>query len=161
MRAKFDLRDIQVGSIETTSGIFISQTNIMNGWRAQIKLNSGFGEFVGNQNKFEKIISIVSDDDNIDSPMVNNSMWIENNIKNADSDTNIDFNEIKVDLLNTNATISIGESTQSGWASQLKSNLGNGNFLGNNILADSLNVVKDDDIVDSPVQQRLINLTQE
>ncbi|HHW37019.1 MAG TPA: hypothetical protein GXX18_07260 [Bacillales bacterium] len=158
MRAQFDLGDIQVTTIESSSGIFISQTNIVNGWRSQIKLNSGLGK-VGNQNKFEKMISIVSDDDNVDSPMVNNSMWIENNIKNSESNIDINFNEIKVDLLDTNATISIGENTQSGWASQIKGNLGNGQFIGDNVLADSLNVVKDDDIVDAPVQQRLINFS--
>lgn len=158
MRVQFDLGDIQVTSIESSSGIFISQSNIMNGWRSQIKLNSGLGE-VGNQNKLENFISIVSDDDNVDTPMVNNSMWIENNIKTSDSDININFNEIKVDLLDTNSTISIGESTQSGWASQIKGNLGNGQFIGDNVLADSLNVIKDDDIIDAPVQQRLINFS--
>ncbi len=158
MKAKFDLGDIQVGSVKATSGIFISQTNIVYGWRSQIKINSGLGE-VGNQNKLENIVSIVSDEDNIDSPMINNSLWIENNVKTSDSDIDINFNEIKVDSLNTNATISIGESTQSGWATQKKSNLGNGHFIGDNILADSLNVVKDDDIVDAPVQQRLVNLS--
>lgn len=157
MRAKFDLGDIQVTSIESSSGIFVSQSNYVNGWRSQRKTNSGFGE-VGDQNKLKNIISIVSDDDKVDSPMINNSVWVENNIK-KDSDLDINFNEIKVDALNTNATISIGESTQSGWASQTKSNLGNGHFLGNNVIADSQNIVKDDDIVDAPVQQRLINFS--
>lgn len=160
MRAKFELGDIQVNSIESSSGIFISQTNIVNGWRSQSKSNSGLGK-VGDQNKLENIISIVSDDDNIDSPMINNSVMIENNVKNAEGDIDINLNEIKVESLNTNATISIGESTQSGWASQTKSNLGNGHFLGDNLITDSINVVKDDDIVDSPVQQRLVNLSNE
>jgi hypothetical protein len=160
MRAKFDLGDIQVNSIKSSSGIFISQTNIVNGWRSQIKINSGLGE-VGDQNKLGHIISIVSDDDNVDSPMINNSVWIENNVKNSENDIDINLNEIKVESLNTNATISIGESTQSGWASQTKSNLGNGHFLGDNLITDSINVVKDDDIVDSPVQQRLVNLSNE
>lgn len=159
MKAKFDLGDIQVTTVESSSGIFISQTNIVNGWRSQTKLNSGLGEVDGDQNKLKNFISIVSDEDNVDSPMVNNSVWIENNIKTTDSDININFNEIKVDLLNTNATISIGESTQSGWASQTKSNLGNGHFVGDNVLADSLNIIKDDDVVDAPVEQRLINFS--
>lgn len=159
MKAKIELGDIQVTTIEASSGIFISQTNIVNGWRSQAKLNSGLGELGGNQNKLENIVTIISDDDNVDAPMVNNSMWIENNIKNAESDIDINFNEIKVDLLDTNATISIGENTQTGWASQIKSNLGNGQFIGDTVLSDSINIVKDDDIVDTPVAQRLINFS--
>lgn len=150
MRAKIALGDIHVKNIETTSGIFVSRNNFVNGWRSQIKSNYGFG-VAGDQSSIENCVFIVSDDDIIDSPVIDNSILIEKNVSATDSDTLIHFNKVKVESLNGNATVTIGDSKQSGWSSRSKINSGNGRFVGENIIANNKIMIDDEDAFDTPV----------
>lgn len=154
MKAKIVLGDIHVSSIDSASGIFISQINKPSGWRSQTKINGGFGD-IGDHNHFENCISIVSDDDVIDSPMEDNSVVVDHD-HSSGGDTDIHYNDIKVNTIDQNSTISIGESSQSGWAARSKNNYGNGKFVGDTTLPNNRSIVKDDDIVDAPVSDHHI-----
>lgn len=155
MRANIELGNIQVRNIDTSSGIFIAQTNIANGWRSQTKLNYGFGE-IGDETTFENCLSIVSDNDVIDSPMEDNSIMIDKNVSHSNSNTDIFFEGIDVESINTNATVSIGESMQNGWGTQMKNNYGNGEFYGDTITSNNKVLIKDDDLIDAPVNDHHI-----
>lgn len=157
MKAKIELGNIQVTSVDTSSGIFISQLNFANGWRSQIKSNSGFGE-IGDHNHLENCISTVSDDDIIDSPMEDNSVFVEKNIVASESETTIQFKGIEVESLNQNASISIGENRQSGWASASKENEGNGEFQGETLFTNNQTIVRDNDVIDAPVIDKHITI---
>ncbi|HHY74780.1 MAG TPA: hypothetical protein GX497_16450 [Bacillus bacterium] len=157
MKAKIEVGDLHVQAITTTSGIFISQINYANGWRTQTKSNSGFGSIVGDSDTIENCIFIVSDDDIIDSAMEDNSMLISNNKKPENSDTIIHFNGIEVELQSTNAAISIGDNSQSGWVTRSKSNEGNGRFSGDTALLHNKVFIEDKDIVDAPIYDRHLN----
>lgn len=157
MRTNIQLGNIHVNTIQSTSGIFISQTNFANGWKSQSKSNSGFGDIAGDNSKLENCIFIVSDDDVIDSSTEDNSVLIEKNVNPANNDTMIQFNGIEVELQSTNSTISIGDSIQTGWTSKNKSNEGNGLFSGENTIAHNKILINDRDIVDAPINDRPIN----
>lgn len=159
LKAKIELGNIQVTSMDTSSGIFISQLNFANGWRSQIKSNSGFGE-IGDHNHLENCIFAVSDDDIIDSPMEDNSVSMEMNIDTGESESSIQFKGIEVDSLNQNASISIGENRQSGWASASKENEGNGDFLGETLFVNNQTLVRDNDFIDAPVIDKHITISR-
>lgn len=63
----------------------------------------------------------------------------------------INFVSIVINSQNTNATVSIGENTQSGWNSHQKSNYGNGMYFGNTASPNNIINILDNDVVDMPV----------
>jgi hypothetical protein len=64
---------------------------------------------------------------------------------------NIIYNAINVNSLNTNSTVSIGQNAQTNWDSHNKNNYGNGSHSGIvNVLAPS-NIIFDNDILDTPI----------
>ncbi|NSL50924.1 spore germination protein [Calidifontibacillus erzurumensis] len=151
MKVKLEIGPIQVESIESASGIFISQMNIVKGWHSQEKNNYGFGDF-GDQNVIENCISIVSDDDFIDAPMNDNSIIIEKKLKPQNTNTDISLGDIQVETMDTNSSITIGDSLQTGWRSQSKINSGIGDFIGDNLTKNNRIFLYDNDIIDSPVK---------
>jgi hypothetical protein len=142
---------IQVQSIDTSSGIFVAHTNHAHGWSSQSKINMGFGT-VGDSNVLETSTSVVYDDDWIDSPMIDKSVRLQNKQEPGPNQTSIVFNKIDVDTMNTNTTVSVGESSQQGWSSKSKNNYGNGTFIGRTLLPNNKTMVKDDDYIDSPIK---------
>lgn len=64
---------------------------------------------------------------------------------------NITFGSINVNAQETNATISIGESSQSGWSAHSKFNFGTGMLFGINNSWNIINNILDNDAVDSPI----------
>lgn len=60
------------------------------------------------------------------------------------------FNNIQIASLSANAGVFTGENTQSGWRVQWKNNFGFGQIAGsNNVAAYNVNVVNDNDRIDS------------
>ncbi|OCL26257.1 hypothetical protein U472_09610 [Orenia metallireducens] len=64
---------INVNSINTLSGIFVGD-NLQCFWRAQNKLNSGFGEVKGEGNLVLTPFNVVADPDCIDNPSIYHEM---------------------------------------------------------------------------------------
>lgn len=64
---------------------------------------------------------------------------------------NITFGAINVNAQDTNATISIGETLQSGWSAHSKYNFGTGMLFGVNNSANIVNTILDNDAIDAPI----------
>jgi len=147
---------IKVKSIDSSSGIFVSSNNYANNWTSQSKSNYGFGK-VGENNVLTRCYTVVHDDDFIDSPMRDESTTVDIK-KSIAQKTDIDFKEIKIDELDSNAAISIGETAQQSWKSSSKNNFGNGKFVGRTNIPQNQSNINDSDIIDSPVKNQ--HLTQ-
>ncbi|NSL50923.1 hypothetical protein [Calidifontibacillus erzurumensis] len=63
----------------------------------------------------------------------------------------INFVSIIINSQDTNATVSMGEVTQSGWNSHQKQNLGNGIYYGNTASPNNVINILDNDFIDMPV----------
>lgn len=59
------------------------------------------------------------------------------------------FNSINVNALNINASISVGQNTQTNWDSHQKRNIGNGLFFGINYSLNTFNYIFDPDGFDA------------
>ncbi|MFD1737317.1 hypothetical protein ACFSCX_12205 [Bacillus salitolerans] len=156
MKAHIQFGDINVKNIDTSSGIFISQLNIANGWSSQLKNNLGLGR-IGDQAEVKNTFSFVSDDDIIDSPMEDNSVLVNKSVS-SQTESDIAFAGIKATAVNTNATISVGENNQPGWSSKEKENIGNSIFVGESIAPQNNGIIYDDDLVDAPVHNRKVTI---
>jgi hypothetical protein len=64
---------------------------------------------------------------------------------------NISFGSINVNAQETNATVSVGETSQVGWSAHSKNNFGTGMLFGINNSANIINNILDNDAVDSPI----------
>ncbi|UJF32862.1 spore germination protein [Paenibacillus hexagrammi] len=153
MEVTINFDQIQVKSMDSSSGIFVGQINHAYGWNSQSKSNMGFGK-IGDHNVMANIESVVYDDDHVDAPMINKSVLTENKEESGAHHSEIKFAAIEVGTMDTNATVSVGESSQAGWSSQAKSNYGNGTFVGDSVLTHNKSIIKDDDVVDSPVNDQ-------
>jgi hypothetical protein len=142
---------LNLNRVDTASGVFIG-TNIANGWRSSKKSNEGFGHASGCL--IYKTINMVFDDDNIDTVIYDTQ---ENNQMEATTPTTqhhnqtINFKTLNVNALNINASINMGDNRLSGWRSHSKANMGFGNGTGTNIFVGNTNVIDDQDIVDSHI----------
>ncbi|MEW9699904.1 spore germination protein [Paenibacillus sp. SI8] len=68
--------------------------------------------------------------------------------------SSIVFNMINVNSINTNASIGIGENAQSSWDSHSKNNYGTGQFIGNTISSNIVNLICDNDFIDAPINDQ-------
>ncbi|MBD0379818.1 spore germination protein [Paenibacillus sedimenti] len=68
--------------------------------------------------------------------------------------SSIVFNMINVNSLNTNANIGIGENAQSSWDSHSKTNVGTGENIGVVCTANMVNIIYDNDFIDSPINDQ-------
>lgn len=143
---------ISVYGIEASSGIFMGK-NYAIGWSAHTKVNTGFGD-AGNS-KVSNNVNIVFDNDIIDSPIDDRDFIVTDASSPESIDhTAINFNKIDALSLNTNSSISIGENSQMGWDSHGKSNVANGTFFGDSNTSGNVNIVVDNDLVDSPINDQ-------
>ncbi|WNR43748.1 spore germination protein [Paenibacillus roseipurpureus] len=68
--------------------------------------------------------------------------------------SSIVFNMININNQNTNATVGIGENAQSSWDSHSKNNYGTGEFIGNSISCNIVNLIFDNDFIDAPINDQ-------
>lgn len=62
------------------------------------------------------------------------------------------FNNILVNIINTNAGIFVGTNSQSNWRSGNSSKAGFGSVLGaGNVISRAVNIFNDNDVVDTPI----------
>ncbi|MDC3413713.1 hypothetical protein NC797_13780 [Aquibacillus sp. 3ASR75-11] len=71
------------------------------------------------------------------------------------------FGSINVNAQDTNATVSIGQNTQSGWNAHSKNNFGYGMLFGWNVATNSLNYVFDPDVTDTAINDNENNPTNQ
>jgi hypothetical protein len=147
---------IEVKTIDTSSGIFLGNVNNAHGWSSQTKSNYGFGK-AGEHCKIEKNVTLIIDDDFIDSPMEDRRMTLESYHEDPGNSTFIHLSHINVQDMAINASVAVGESNQGGWGTQSKNNFGNGKFSGDSLLTKNVNVIKDDDQIDSPIRDQTIS----
>ncbi|MDD9268425.1 hypothetical protein ACFPES_15395 [Paenibacillus sp. GCM10023248] len=68
--------------------------------------------------------------------------------------SSIVFNMINVNSQHRNATIGIGENAQSSWDSHSKNNFAFGENIGNSISVNVVNLLYDNDFIDSPISDQ-------
>jgi hypothetical protein len=141
---------LSINSISVNSGVFISSYNNANGWSSHRKINNGFGD-VGNSSIYG-CVSVVYDNDVIDSPIQDSDHFTFTNPPTDPLNTAICFNEINANSLSSNATISVGNMQQPGWSAHGKNNAGVGGSTG--ILASKHNssAIFDNDYIDAPIK---------
>ncbi|MBM7643862.1 hypothetical protein JOD45_000053 [Scopulibacillus daqui] len=150
---------LTVNHIDNNSGIFIGN-NQANGWHYTDKSNHGFGYMSNGSNK--ETVQIIFDNDHIDMPVVEkqyNYFQKENDEAeelNDDnmiiSEQNIAFNEINVNSLHDNATVTMGNNRQNAWHAYHKENAGLGTMT-NNHTDYTINQIIDNDFIDAPIDQ--------
>jgi hypothetical protein len=160
----FILNKIEVNTVNNNSGIFVGFNN-SSYWHVQLKQNYGFGSggdgcIIGNTN-------IVIDNDYIDAPVSNRNLILTQNqfefdrpvdpAKHEIPFTFIKFEEINANTLNRNSTVAIGENQQLNWETFNKQNYGTGFLSGENLLGNNINMIHDDDMIDSPIHEQAVN----
>ncbi|WP_078597585.1 hypothetical protein [Evansella clarkii] len=150
MQVEVKFENFNVTSVTDGSGIF-SGNNTANGWSSFSKTNNGFGSassalIVGNTNK-------VTDNDFIDCPIDDRDIFISAKAP-GDGTTRVDFEALNVTAITNGSAISVGENNQDAWSAHGKRNNGNGVVTGSNALANSFNIVEDNDIIDSPINDQ-------
>lgn len=66
----------------------------------------------------------------------------------------IQFNNINLSSVSSNAGVFSGENNQSNWTLNLKANTGLGHIIGeNNLAKNNINIVHDDDFIDADFSQ--------
>ncbi|WP_077613929.1 hypothetical protein [Caenibacillus caldisaponilyticus] len=141
--------DISVNSIETNSGIFIGASVQANGWSTMSKENNGLGSF--SHTSVSQCVTIIKDDDFIDSPITDQHTFYIQKEENAQAD--IHFRDINVNSLDRSASVSVGETDQNGWSAHGKSNTGLGSQTGIQYTLHNQTVIQDNDAVDAPITQ--------
>lgn len=144
------LNNLNVNSVEVNSGIFIGATNMSYGWSSHSKANNGFGSF--SNTTVTKSLSVIYDNDSIDSPIVDKKKFFVVKPEKKASKTDIQLTDINVNGLKTNAAISIGDVDQEGWSSHNKRNVGGGENNGINTSAYNHVKIIDNDQIDAPIQ---------
>ena len=159
MQANKDDIQINFGTLtiyhlRSSCGVFMG-TNCANGWSAHTKSNSGMGSV--SDGIVSNNINIVFDNDVIDSPIDDRDIIISNTTcadKNNGGTTAINFDSIDAITVTSNSSISIGENCQNGWDSHSKINFGNGSFIGSTLAEGNVNLLVDNDLVDSPINDQ-------
>ena len=138
-----------VNAVETNSGIFVGVNNAI-GWSSHGKSNSGFGSASNCQ--ISNSINVVNDQDVIDAPIEDRKQIIMHLPQETAANSNVNFESINANALVRNSTISVGETSQTGWTAHHKTNYGNGKSYGLNVLKRLANCIDDKDYVDSPIE---------
>ncbi|MBM7624456.1 hypothetical protein [Sporohalobacter salinus] len=64
---------------------------------------------------------------------------------------NIVYNTINVNSISTNSPIAMGENAQPDWDTHSKVNEGSGGITGVGLIVGAINLIVDDDVVDTPI----------
>ncbi|MFC5451069.1 hypothetical protein [Paenibacillus aestuarii] len=145
---------LNINSISSSSGVFVSSVNYSIGWSSHSKTNNGLGKFANTS--VINCIGTVHDNDVIDSP-IDDSDQFTIHTGNQDKPTNtvINFSEINVNALTNNSTISVGDIEQTGWSSHSKTNVGEGENQGINVSKGISAVIQDNDSIDAPIRNSI------
>lgn len=151
---KINFGTLTVYNLKSSCGVFMG-TNCATGWSAHSKSNSGMGSatdcIVSNN------INIVFDNDVIDSPIDDRDLIINNTAcsgQNSAGTTAINFDSIDAIAVTGNSSIAIGENSQNGCDSHNKTNSGNGSFVGSTLAQGNINLLVDNDLIDSPINDQ-------
>ncbi|WP_052339231.1 hypothetical protein [Gorillibacterium massiliense] len=138
-----------VNTIEDSSGIFIG-TNQAIGWSSSSKTNQGFGTL--QNSTLSNIASVVYDSDVMDASIDDATSITLAELNHPLRQCAIDFNAIHANVVTDGSAIDLGDNTQLGWRSSLKSNYGFGKSYGSNRVNQVVSMTVDDDAVDAPIQ---------
>jgi hypothetical protein len=141
--------DISVNSIAANSGIFIGASVQANGWSTRGKENNGLGSL--SHTFVSQCVTIIKDDDLIDSPITDQHTFYIQNEENMQAA--IHFRDINVNGMDRNASVSIGETDQNGWSAHGKSNTGLGSQTGIQYTLQNETIIQDNDAIDAPIAQ--------
>jgi hypothetical protein len=147
IRNRISINKIDVTNIDTASGIFVG-TNYSNNWSSHRKNNYGFGS-VSNSNIYQNS-SYVVDNDIVDTPINQNTVNVIERGKNINNNK-VEVLEIKINVIDTNSALSLGENELNGWSSHGKRNGGQGRFIGEFQNTQNSGVIFDQDIIDTPI----------
>ncbi|MDA8333602.1 MAG: hypothetical protein M0Z41_01200 [Peptococcaceae bacterium] len=144
------LNSLSIDTLDTTCGVFIGVNRAV-GWSSHSKSNSGLGTSGDNcQNN----LNIVYDNDIIDTPMEKSDMFLNTEGSADTGSLDIKFDNIDVNVLDTQSLIAVGNNSQSAWDSHSKSNGGLGYLYGTASVASNVNTVQDNDIIDTPINDQ-------
>src|SRR5579875_1436220 len=121
--------NLQVGSVQSCSGVFIGAQNVTYGWSSHSKSNVGFGS-VQSSNLIYRNFTVLQDQDSIDTPIDDRDVHVFTQTHRKPQITNIGFQSMNVDSMAQNAGVFVGDSNLTGWDTHQKSNTGSGAISG-------------------------------
>jgi hypothetical protein len=71
------------------------------------------------------------------------------------------FNGINVNSQNDNATIAIGKNREKNWGNTIKTNLGEAERAGINVVTETVSFIIDNDIVDAPYNRTEVEILKQ
>lgn len=155
MKTRVMVNQISVNSIDTASGIFVG-TNYANNWSSHRKSNYGFGSLSHSQasNNYSQVI----DNDLVDTPINSQSYLLMDQQMSGNNNNQLDIGEININVLDSNAALTIGDNSLNGWSSHSKRNAGQGKLIGAINNTDNKNSVTDSDLVDTTISNSNIGI---
>lgn len=142
-------RQLTVGSVENTSGIFIG-TNHAPAWTSFEKSNQGFGSL--KDSVLKGAVNVVYDTDVLDSTFQDASYVALTETQNQAQQCAVEFGSIHANALYSGSAIDLGDNKQLGWRNARKNNYGSGKNMGNNQLSKMANFTMDNDVLDAVFQ---------
>ncbi|MFC7391756.1 spore germination protein [Scopulibacillus cellulosilyticus] len=156
-----NFEQLSINNIDSNSGIFIGN-NHANGWSYSHKSNNGFGTISG---QVKDAIQIIFDNDHVDMPVNERQYYFheepddepntEDNNYSIFSEQNIAFDEVNVNSLSSNATVTMGNNRQNEWHAYSKTNSGLGRLVGENHAYQTSTKIIDNDFIDAPIQHKV------
>ncbi|GMA65308.1 hypothetical protein NZD89_07660 [Alicyclobacillus fastidiosus] len=151
---------VNVGTITSNSGVYISEQNLVCGISSHSKSNNGLGS-IGSSNLLRGNISLVYDSDFIDTPIDDRDVKIyqENQTSSTAETTQVGFDSINVATMAQNSGIFVGDVKITGLDAHSKQNNATGTTYGHrNVDMQNLNYVYDSDAIDTPIYDQDIKL---
>lgn len=145
---------LQVDNIQSCSGIFISGQNVIYGWSAHSKANTGFGS-LGSSNVVQRNLTVLQDPDQIDTPIDDRDVHVFTQANARPQVTNIGFQSMNVSTMQQNAGVFVGEGNITGWDQHQKTNKGLGDVYGHhNGEFANVSINFDHDLIDAPINDQ-------
>jgi hypothetical protein len=137
--------------VSLSSGVFIGTNNAI-GWSAHSKHNYGFGSVSDGSVTGGKFT--IMDNDMVDAPIEDNDTIVYTE-PSPGSDLAMRLNNINVNGLDSNASLSVGNNRQPGWSSHGKLNLSRAFTYGKTLQMNDLSIIYDNDLVDVPIENKV------
>lgn len=153
--------DINVRTMQKQSGIYLGEKNTNIGLSAHSKVNGVFSGIGGQSNIFLRNLSILNDQDIIDSPINDNDINIHTKNQDEETHNNILLRAINVSAMTQNSSVFVGDGTVTGMDANEKANHAMGGAFGNaNLKYQNINLNNDQDLIDGNIFDQDIKIAR-
>lgn len=152
--------NINVQNMQRQSGIFIGEQNHATGWSTHGKENSVIGRISGQSNLLFQNISILDDQDFIDTPIDDRDINISVENPSQEDHASFTLGAVNVNSMQQNSSVFVGKSHVTGMDANEKANHSQGSVMGNlNQFLNNVNINNDQDLIDGVMEDQDIKIT--